>query len=299
MRVRLASAYIGVVLVWTTTPLGIKWSSDGLSFVLGVTARMSIGLACLLLLMLATRQRPPFHSAARWTYLAVSVQIYLSMLITYWAAQFVPSGWISVIFGLSPFMTAFMAAAFLNEHSLGWLKLFAYTLGIAGLMVMFLSAQDLNKQASLGLAGILLSTFIQCASAVWVKRLDAKLPAMHQVTGGLLFSVPMYLLTWYGIDHGHLPTDIPLKTLCAIVYLGVVATTLGFGLYYYVLTHLPATKVSMITLMTPILSLMLGYGVNQEPLTLKIAIGTGLIMTALLIHEAADRRQRFKTVCSE
>ncbi|MDD1622210.1 MAG: DMT family transporter [Methylococcaceae bacterium] len=295
---RLKLAYLGVVLVWTTTPLGVKWSSDGLSFVLGVTARMSIGLACLLLLMLATRQRLAFHRAARWTYLAVTVQLYLSMLITYWAAQFIPSGWLSVIFGLSPFMTAFMAAAFLKERSLGWLKVSAYLLGFAGLMVMFLSALDLNEQALLGVAGMLLSTLIHSASAVWVKRIDARLPAVQQITGGLLCALPLYLVSWYVLDHGRLPAEVPEKTLYAIVYLGTVATTLGFALYYYLLSRMPATNVAMINLMTPLLSLLLGYGVNQEPLTLKIAIGTGLIMTALLIHEAADRRQRFKTVCS-
>jgi drug/metabolite transporter (DMT)-like permease len=293
---RLKLAYLGVVLVWTTTPLAIKWSSDGVSYVLGVTARMSIGLACLLLLMLATRQRLAFHRAARWTYLAVTVQLYLSMLITYWAARFIPSGWLSVIFGLSPFMTAFMAAAFLKERSLGWLKVSSYLLGIVGLLVMFLSALDLNEQALVGVAGMLVATFIHSASAVWVKRIDAKLPAVHQITGGLLCSLPLYFISWYVLDHGQLPTEIPEKTLYAIVYLGTIATTLGFALYYYVLTYMPATNVAMINLMTPILSLLLGYAVNQEPLTLKTAIGTGLIMTALLIHEIADRRQRLKTL---
>lgn len=293
---RLKLAYLGVVLVWTTTPLAIKWSSIGVSYVLGATARMSIGAACLLLLMLATRQRLAFHSAARWTYLAVTVQLYLSILITYWAAQFIPSGWLSVIFGLSPFMTAFMAAAFLKERSLGWLKVSAYLLGIAGLLVMFMSALDLERQALLGVAGMLVATFFYSAGAVWIKRIDAKVSAVQQITGGLLFSLPLYLVSWYVLDHGRLPAEIPMKTLYSIVYLGTIATTLGFALYYYVLLYLPATNVAMMNLMTPVLSLLLGYAVNHEPLTLKTAIGTGLIMIALLIHEIADRRQhRIKT----
>jgi drug/metabolite transporter (DMT)-like permease len=51
---RLVLAFVGVVLIWTTTPLGIKWSSVGVSFIFGVTARMSIGLFCLLIMMLLT-----------------------------------------------------------------------------------------------------------------------------------------------------------------------------------------------------------------------------------------------------
>lgn len=297
MRIKLA--YLGVVLIWATTPLAIKWSSGGVSFVLGVTARMTIGLSCLLLIMLMLRQRPPFHRAAVWTYLAASIQLYLSMLVTYWAAQFIPSGWMSVIFGLTPFMTAFMAAAFLQESSLGYLKLLSYTIGVAGLLVMCWSALDLNDKALLGIAGMLISAFVHSASAVWVKRINAQLPALQQITGGLLFALPLYLASWYWLDGGLLPAEIPLKTLYSIAYLGLVATTLGFALYYYVLTHLPATNVAMITLITPVMSLLLGYAVNHEPLSVKIVTGAGLIMTALLIHEAAERRLKNAKLVAE
>ena len=290
MRVKLA--YLGVILVWTTTPLCIKWSGEGISFILGVTARMTIGAACLLLIMLATRQRLAMHKAALLTYLAVSVQLYLSMTITYWAAQFMPSGWMSVIFGFSPFMTAFLAAAVLKESSLGWIKLLSYLLGVAGLAVMFVSAIELNRLAMLSMIAMLFSTLVHAVSAVWVKRLAAGLPALQQISGGLLVSLPLYYLTWFWLDGGPLPNTVPLKTLYAVIYLGVVATTLGFALYYYVLTHLPATKVAMINMITPVLSLLLGYSINHEPITLKIVIGTALIVSALLIQQLAGRRFR-------
>lgn len=292
MKLRIALAYLGVVLIWTTTPLAIKWSSGSISFVLGVTARMTIGLSCLLLLLLLMRRRLPLHPAALWTYLAVSLQTFVSMLVTYWAAQFIPSGWLSVIFGLSPFMTAFMAAAYLKERSLSWAKLFAYSLGLGGLIVMFSSAAELNALALQGVVGMLIATFIHSASAVWVKRIQAGLPALQQITGGLLISVPLFWITWYGVDAGELPQSIPSQTLYAILYLGLIATTLGFALYYFILSQLPATNVAMLNLMTPLMSLLLGYVANQEPLSHKTLIGTALIMAALLSHEIADHRQR-------
>jgi len=241
--------------------------------------------------MLTIRQRPALHRAALWTYLAVSLQIYLGMIITYWAAQYIPSGWISVIYGLNPFLTAFMAALFLRESSLGWRKLFAYTLGFSGLLVMFNSAMDLNIQAMLAVAGVFVSTVIQSVSGVWIKHIDAGIPALQQISGGLLISLPLYYLSWYFIDRGQLPVEIPEKTLYAILYLGMIATTLGFVFYFHVLSCLPATQVAMINLITPVLSLLLGYTINHEPLSIKVMIGTGLIMTALLIYQIADRRQ--------
>jgi drug/metabolite transporter (DMT)-like permease len=290
--VRIFLAYLGVVIIWSTTPLAIKWSSVDVSYVFGVTSRMCIGAVCLFLLMLIARQPLRLHAAALRTYLAVALQLYLSMLITYWGARFIPSGWLSVIFGLTPFMTAILAAIFIKERSLSFAKLLSYFMGIGGLLVMFNSALELNFQAVQGMIAILIATFLYAVSSVWVKQIDAKLPALTQISGGMLFALPCYLVTWYLLDHGDLPEILSLKTQLAILYLGVIATPIGFALYYYVLIYLPATTVALITLITPVFSLILGHSVNQESLALKVAIGTGLILLALAIHTWPHRQNR-------
>jgi drug/metabolite transporter (DMT)-like permease len=286
MRIKLS--YIIIILLWATTPLAIKWSGEGPGFLFGVTARMAIGTVCVLIVLTLIRQRLPLHRKARLTYLAVALQIYGSMLPVYWAAQFIPSGWISVIFGLTPLMTALLAAIFLGERSLTLGKLLAYGLGVSGLVIMFGSALQLGYEAVLGIGGVLISVFLQSASSVWIKRVAAKLPALSQVTGGLLLALPAYLLTW-GIADGHWPTLLTPTSLAAIIYLGVIATTLGFVLYYYLLTHLPATQVALITLVSPLLALMLGHSINHEPLTMKVITGTLLILSALIMHTFFDR----------
>jgi drug/metabolite transporter (DMT)-like permease len=289
---RLLLAYLGVVLIWATTPLAIKWSSVGVSFIFGVTARMSIGLGCLIVLMILTRTRLRLDIQALKTYVAVSGQLYACMLLTYWGAQFIPSGWLSVIYGLSPFMTAFIAAAYLNEQSLGLGKILSYLLGVAGLGVMFSSAIDMNLSAVQGMLALLAATALHALSAVWVKRIQADLPAMAQTTGGLLLSLPLYLLTWFALDNGQCPEWPPEITQWSILYLGLIATPIGFALYYYVLAKMEATQVAMINLLTPVLSLLIGYFVNSEPLSLKVAIGAGLILLALALHGWTDHRRK-------
>lgn len=282
MRIHLA--YISVVLLWATTPLAIKWSVEGPGFLFGVAGRMTIGLICILLMLALAKQRLPWHRKAIQTYLAVAVQIYGSMLAVYWAAQFIPSGWISVIFGLLPLMTALLAAVWLGERSLTPNKLLAYVMGVSGLWVMFGSALQLGHDSVLGIIGVLVSTFLQAVSSVWVKRIDGKIPALSQVTGGLLLSVPLYLLTWAIFD-GHWPAEISLISLESIIYLGAIATTFGFVLYYYLLLHQSATRASLVTLVSPIMALLLGHAVNHEPLTIKVVTGTLLILGALVVHE--------------
>jgi drug/metabolite transporter (DMT)-like permease len=285
---RILLAYISIILIWATTPLAIKWSGEGPGFLFGVTGRMSIGIACVAILLLLMRQRLTWHSKARRTYLAVALQIYCSMLAVYWAAQFIPSGWVSVIFGLSPLITALLSAIWLRERSLTPGKLLSYGFGVGGLIVMFGSALQFGPEAAQGIAGVLIAAFLQSASAVWVQRIQAKLPALSQVAGGLLLAVPAYWLTWWLAD-GQWPVSLPLASLASIIYLGVIATTIGFVLYYFVLTHIAATRAALITLISPVLALMLGHTINHEPLTMKIAAGTALILAALLMHEYFDR----------
>ncbi len=181
-------AYLSVILIWSTTPLAIKWSGNGPGYLFGVTGRMSIGLVCVLLAMAVLRQSLPWHRKARLAYLGAALHIYGAMLAVYWGAQFIPSGWVAVVFGLTPMLTAVMAALWLGERSLTPLKLLAYALGIAGLSVMYGSALQFGLQAGWGIAGVLVSAGLQAASSVALKRVDARLPALTQVCGAMLLN---------------------------------------------------------------------------------------------------------------
>ncbi len=291
MRITLSFTF--VVLLWATTPLAIQWSAIGSSFIFGVAARMCIGLVCILFMLLVMRQRLYWHSKAKQTYFAVAVQIYGAMMAVYWAAQFIPSGWISVIFGLTPFITAILSALWLGEKSLSWDKLLAYFLGVTGLGIMFHSALHISYNTAIGLLGVLLATFLQAFSAVWVKRINAKLPAITQVTGGMLFALPFYLGSWWFID-GNIPSSLPLNSRLSILYLGLIATPIGFALYYYILAHIAATRVALITLISPVLALLLGHFINQEALTLEVIIGTGLILSALIMQSLINQLKRLR-----
>jgi len=286
--VRIYLAYISVILIWATTPLAIKWSGEGPGFLFGAAARMTVGIVCVFFVLGMLRQRLVWNRKALRVYLAVAMQIYGSMLAVYWAAQFIPSGWISVLFGLTPLMTALIAAIWLGERSLTPGNLLAYVMGVGGLFVMFGTALQLGHDAALGVAGVLVSVFLQSFSAVLIKRVNANVSALSQVAGGLLLAVPAYLITWWVVD-GRWPIELPVASFASIIYLGVIATTIGFVLYYYLLIHLTATKVALIALASPVMALMIGHLLNHEPLTMKVIMGTLLILAALLMHEFFDR----------
>ncbi len=282
------AAYLGVVVIWATTPLSIKWGSEGVGPWFSATGRMLIGAALCLALLRLLGARLPWHAQARRTYLAAGLGIYGAMQTTYWSAQFIPSGLMSVIFGLAPIATALMARLWLGEHSLTAARLLGLLLGLAGLTVIFGESLQLGPAAHLGIAGIVVAVLVHSASAVWVKRLATGLPALAVTTGGLLCSLPLFLATWI-IRDGVLPQAVSLRAGAAIVYTGIFGSALGFSLYYYVLKHLEASRVALITLITPVLALVLGQVFNHERIPWQVLAGAALISLALVCYQWGDR----------
>lgn len=282
------AAYLGVILIWTTTPLAIKWSGEGPGFLFGVTGRMVIGATLALLLLRLFGVAMSWHRQACLTYLTAGLGIYSAMLCVYWSSQYIPSGWISVIFGLSPIVTGVMAYYWLGDRDVGAAKVIGMLVGVAGLAVIFVSGRELGGNAVHGIAGVLLATLFHSASSVWVKRLNQSLHGMSVATGGLLVAAPLFLLTWSLGDAGW-PVQLPERALFAIVYLAFFGSVLGFALYYFVLRNIAATRVALITLITPVTALMLGHWLNSEPLGWRLWLGTAMIMLGLLSFEAGDR----------
>ena len=55
--------------------------------------------------------------------------------------------------------------------------------------------------------------------------------------------------------------------------------------YFYLLTHMSAASVSLVTLVTPVLALFLGSAFAGESLSLNTALGCGLIMGGLALYQ--------------
>ena len=282
------AAYLGVILIWSTTPLAIKWSGEGPGFLFGVTGRMVIGTALCVLLVLLLRVRLPWHRQALRAYGAAAVGVYGSMICAYWAAQHIPSGLISVLFGLAPITVGALAALWLQERSFTPAKVAGGLIGLAGLTLIFGSEGAAGPAAALGLAAMLVSVLLHSLSAVWVKRIDPDMHALALTTGALLLALPCYLLTWLVFD-GAWPERIPAHALSSIVYLGVFGSGVGFVLYYYALRRMEAGRLALIPLITPVLALILGHVLNDEVIGERALAGTALILSGLLFYELGGR----------
>ena len=279
----LPAAFVSVILIWSTTPLAIKWSALGVGFSFAVLARMTIGALLCVLLMAVLRVRFPLHRKARQGYLVSGLSMFGAMVLTYWSAQYVSSGMISVLFGLSPLLTSLGAAMWLKEEAVTPSKLAGMLLGLAGLALVFRGGLGLGEGAPMGVFALFIAVLLQSLGLVWIKRIGDDSPPLALTLGSLVVALPLFFLAWWLAD-GHWPAALPERALAATLYLGVFGSVLGFALYYYMIKHMEAGRVALITLVTPVMALLLGHGLNNEVVLPHVWFGTASIMLGLCLH---------------
>jgi drug/metabolite transporter (DMT)-like permease len=95
-------------------------------------------------------------------------------------------------------------------------------------------------------------------------------------------------LTWAVSGLGW-PAQVTPRAAWSILYLGVGGSVVGFLLYFYVLKRVEATKVALITLVTPVAALLIGRLFNDEPISMQVAWGTAAILAGLLVFQFCSR----------
>jgi drug/metabolite transporter (DMT)-like permease len=281
---QLITAYISVVLIWATTPLAIQWSSQSVGFLFGISSRIILGAIIALSLITLFGKKIEWNRKAIQTYIASGLGIFTAMISVYWSSQFIPSGWISTIYGITPIFTGIFAMKLLGERGLNSIRIFAIVLGIIGLFVMLDTGLQFHPDTGYGILGVLMSSIFYSLSMVMVKKINADIETHSTLGGGLIVAALLFIITWNLFD-AEIPTTIPARSGFSIIYLSIIGSVLGFYLFYYVLKRVEATRVSLITLMTPVCALLLGNWFNNEPLSLEIITGSGLILLGLLLFE--------------
>lgn len=276
-------SYLSVILIWSTTPLAIQWSGNDVGFQFGVAARMAIGLVALLVLLRLMKIELPWHDRARRIYLISGTTLYIAMSFVYWAAQHIPSGWISVVFGLSPIFTSVLASMILKDQRLSGMRLTGMSIGFMGLIVVFVESISISTMTMLGIAATVISAASQSIGSVLIKQQQPDFHPMAITAGSIVIALPLFILNC--VVSGGWPETIPLKSALSILYLGLVGSAIGFPLYFYLLKNLAPERVAIVTLITPVTALILGVMLNGETLSSKVVIGTILILTGLAIYE--------------
>ncbi|NNC99129.1 MAG: DMT family transporter [Gammaproteobacteria bacterium] len=282
-------AFACLIAIWSTTPLAIQWSS-GNAPITSALLRMVLGVIFCALVMWISRVKLPFNRSANSLYLVSGFSIFGSMSLIYWAAQSIPSGWIAVLFGLSPLFTGLFSIFVEPESDLTVPRSLGIILGFFGLYLVFKAGLSINDETLIGVVLALTAVLISSASAVLIRHLSHRgnLSGMQITTGGLLVAIPLFAVTALLVDPVTQILYSP-RAQAAILYLGLLGTGIGFSMYFFLLKNTSASKVSLVTLVTPITALLIGSWINNEPVIANVWWGGICVCLGLLLYQYKPR----------
>ena len=300
-RGRLANyATLGLLtLIWGTTWAAIRLGLRGIPPFTGVALRFAIGAAALFAVARALGVRlrgaaapAPDASAAAsrrsspWRVWLVNglMTFFIPYGVLYWAEQWVPSGLAAVLFATSPLWVALAAHLALPAERLRAATAAGVLLGFAGVAVIF--SEDLRALGGPRVAGaaalLLLAPLTSAVGVVAVKRWAA---GMHPLA---IVAMPM-ALTAVAMGCVALATEAgqPVRLaglpLAALLYLALCGSALSFTLYFWLLGRLPATTLSLINYLTPIVALLIGGTALGESFTARTLAGSALVVGGVAV----------------
>jgi drug/metabolite transporter (DMT)-like permease len=282
---RLRGAFLLLTLIWGTTWAAIRLGLEGIPPLTGVALRFAMAGTLLLVLMvlLGVRFAWTREELGLWAVNGL-LSFSASYTVVYWAEQHIPSGLTAVLFATYPLMVALIAHLVLPGERLRWGAGAGVVVGFLGVAVIF--SDDLRllggTQVREAALVMLLSPLVSAAATVAVKRWGG---GLHPLS---LTAVPMLLTalvvgTFAFVFERQAPLVFDLRSVGALLYLAVFGSAVTFTVYYWMLSHAPATQVSLIAYTIPVVAVITGFLLFQEPIRPRVILGGALVLIGVAI----------------
>ena len=287
-----ASIYALLVLIWAATPLAIVWSVAEVHPMWVLIIRY-FGASLIALALLKIMRDPlPFDAVSMKSYLAGSLNLIGAQLFIYLAANYLTSGLMALIFGLSPLIAGLIGHVILKTHKLVWLQWLGMAVAVSGLTFVFADSAESNVNPW-GVVLMVISMISYISSIFWVKQINAPLKPMSQATGSLMISA-VGSLALVPFIWQHFPTQIPsTNAIIGFVFTMILSSIVAMLCYFWLIRRLAASTVSLSNVMTPVIALVLGATLNNEHISSNAFIGIVIVMFGIVMYFWKEWREQY------
>ncbi len=284
-------SYIGIIslifamLIWASSFIALKLAMQDLEPYTVIFFRMIIASLCFIYFIKSFLKYEFSRRDIKYILLLAFFEPCLYFIFEAKAIQLTTASQVGMITSLMPVITAMAAGYFLKEIITKQL-LFGSFIAIAG--VVWLSLQSTT---SVSAPNPMLGNFFEflamvCGAGYTIvarylaNRYSALFITAIQVFIGTIFFFPFFLYEFYTTDFNFSMTSI----LC-VLYLGIVVTLAGYGLYNYALTKIEASKAAVFVYLIPVFTLILAFLILNEKLSLVELVASVIILIGVLISE--------------
>jgi drug/metabolite transporter (DMT)-like permease len=281
--IKIILAYTLACLIWGSTWLAIKAGLESLTPFLSAGLRFSTASVIILFILKITKiEIQKDKLSVRLYFIMGFFSFVFPFGLVYWAEQFVPSGLTSVLFAINPFFVLLFSYFLISSEKIGFYKFTGIMLGFSGILIIFSDSLNLNFSSyTLGISAVVLSACLQACNAVIIKKFGDHLhPISMNFIPMLIAGITLSLL---GIFLEELNSvRFNSTAIISILYLAIFGSIVTFTSFYWLLKRISVIILSLMTFITPIIALFLGWIFYNEQLTLNELLGSLLVLFGLL-----------------
>lgn len=278
---KVALAFGLLLIVW---PMGFTAitvaSREFLPFELA-TLRLSIAAFFLLLFAIAKGMKPPVLRDWFFIFIAGAYGLVGYNVGLAFAARTISPAESSIVVALTPICIVIFSAVFLAEK-IGWRTAIGILLGFAGAVFIGVGKPG-EFHFQIGILFAFLSTTSQTALTILQKKMLDRYNAVeitiYTTVAGALFALPFGYTGFakaaeLGISH---------EAIVAILVVALLSSVIGYFLWAYLLTHLPASKTSSFLYLNPILVALVTWAWIGDTPELITFIGGAITLLGVAI----------------
>ncbi len=277
-------AYGVCALVWGSTYFAIALGIASFTpFGMVATRYLAAGALALLLARLRG-ETPPLRRDLPHLMFQGLLLLGLSNALVTWAEGRVPSGLTAILCATTPFFYALM-----NREGMNGRSFLGLAVGFSGVAVLAWKPGQGLALNPLGLAGILLATFLWAFGTLYArKRVQGHSllgnVGVQMLTGGA-FGLVMTRFTG-GFLHG----SLTLKAALAVAFLAIFGSLITQTAFNYLSRVWPPAKMSTYSFLNPVVAVLLGSLFLREAFTLRVLLGMLVILAGVALVQFPVRR---------
>lgn len=274
------AAFAGIYIVWGTTYLAMAIAIQTLPPFTSGAARFLIAGA---LMYAWLRWRQPSPLAGINLIGAALCGLLLTGIgngLVIWSQQGIPSGIVALVITAMPVIVLVLDWAFFSKRSPTMQGLAGTAIAIAGVATIIVHTRSLSGDAHpVHLLALIVAIFGWSIGTLMQKRYATiqnvlSFTCAQMLFGGVFqFALSLATKEWTSFD----ASQVTLASILAVVYLVVFGTLIALNCYLWLLTRVPAQKVTTYALVNPVVALILGAIVLDERIT-PIAIVAALLV---------------------
>lgn len=290
-------ALLALYIVWGSTYLGIRIAIETLPPFFHAAVRFFISGLILVIWQRAAGHRLPTPKQWLSTGIIGSLLLLGGNGLVSWAEQVIPSGVTALIVATIPLMLVIGEALRPNGSKPNWQGVVGVLAGFMGVFVLVWPS-DLSGSSHrfnvYGVAALLVACLCWTIGSLYSK--SANLPKSTLMSTGAQMLVGSLGLMGLSLLTGELPgwdvAAVSTRSLWALVYLIFAGSLVGFVSYGWLLQNAPISLVSTYAYVNPIVAVVLGTWLANEPLEPRIGLATTIIIGSVIFINSTRPKTR-------